>query len=129
RYARQVTDGERPGHVTPAHRQALAQYWIELEILRLSGLRSVTATLRGNGNPLDASRHKVFGSELAQRIAGLALELQGPFGQLAGHERYSPDRGIAAYWYATRRSSTLISGTSEVQRNILAQRVLGLPRT
>ncbi|HEY8513898.1 MAG TPA: acyl-CoA dehydrogenase family protein [Candidatus Binatia bacterium] len=129
RYARQVTDGERPGHVTPAHRQALAQCWIELEILRLSGLRSVTATLRGNGNPLDASRHKVFGSELAQRIAGLALELQGPFGQLAGHERYSPDRGIAAHWYATRRSSTLISGTSEVQRNILAQRVLGLPRT
>ncbi|MEW6272373.1 MAG: acyl-CoA dehydrogenase family protein [Thermodesulfobacteriota bacterium] len=129
RYARQVADGERPGHVTAAHRQALAQSWVELEILRLAGLRSVTAALRGAGDPLDASRHKVFGSELAQRVATLALELQGPFGQLAGREARSPDHGFAAHQYATRRSSTLISGTSEVQRNILAQRALGLPRS
>jgi alkylation response protein AidB-like acyl-CoA dehydrogenase len=128
RYARQVAAGERPGHATAAHRQALAQCWIELEILRLSGLRSVTASLRGKADALDASRHKVFGSELAQRLATLALELQGPFGQLAGRERVSPDHGVAAHQYATRRSSTLISGTSEVQRNILAQRALGLPR-
>jgi len=128
RYARQVADGELPGHAAAAHRQALAQAWVELEILRLSGLRSVTAALRGRGDALDASRHKVFGSELAQRVAGLAFELQGPFAQLAGHDPFSPDHGVAAHQYATRRSSTLISGTSEVQRNILAQRALGLPR-
>jgi alkylation response protein AidB-like acyl-CoA dehydrogenase len=126
--ARRVAAGERPGHLAPSHRQALAQAWIDLETLRLSGLRSVTATLRGSGDALDASRHKVFGSELAQRVAGLALELQGPFAQLAGREATSLDAGIAAHHYLTRRSSTLISGTSEVQRNILAQRALGLPR-
>jgi len=127
-YARHVAAGERPGRATASHRQALAQAWIDLEMLRLSGLRSVTAALRGQGDALDASRHKVFGSELAQRVAGLALELQGPFAQLAGRDPASPDGGIAAHQYLTRRSSTLISGTSEVQRNILAQRALGLPR-
>ncbi len=127
-YARRVRAGERPGVCEAAHRQRLAAAWIELELLRLSGLRSVTATLRGQGDALDASRHKVFGSELAQRVAELALELQGPFGQLAGREPASPDGGVAAHQWLTRRSSTLISGTSEVQRNILAQRALGLPR-
>lgn len=128
-YAKAVGDGARPGHHPPSQRQSLAQAYIDLEILRLAGLRSVTNALRGRGEPLDASRHKVFGSELAQRVAGLALELQGPFAQLAGHDAASPDHGIAAHQYLTRRSSTLISGTSEVQRNILAQRALGLPRT
>lgn len=127
-HASGIVAGKRPGRCTASHRQSLAQAWIELELLRLSGLRSVTATLRGNGNPLDASRHKVFGSELAQRLAALALELQGPFAQLAGSEPSSPDAGLASHQYLTRRSSTLISGTSEVQRNILAQRALGLPR-
>lgn len=127
-YAKQITAGERAGSCGASQRQALAQAWIDLEMLRLSGLRSVTAVLRGRGDALDASRHKVFGSELAQRVAGLALDLQGPFAQLAGHDAASPDRGLAAHQYLTRRSSTLISGTSEVQRNILAQRALGLPR-
>ncbi len=127
-YAKAVGGGARPGHHPPSQRQSLAQAYIDLEILRLAGLRSVTNALRGRGDALDASRHKVFGSELAQRVAGLALELQGPFAQLAGHDAASPDHGIAAHQYLTRRSSTLISGTSEVQRNILAQRALGLPR-
>jgi alkylation response protein AidB-like acyl-CoA dehydrogenase len=127
-YAKQVATHEQPGHHAPSHRQSLAQAWIELELLRLNGLRSVTNVLRGTGDALDASRHKVFGSELAQKVAGLALELQGPFAQLAGRDAFSPDRGIAAHQYLTRRSSTLISGTSEVQRNIIAQRALGLPR-
>jgi len=127
-YAKQVAAREQPGHHPPSQRQALAEAWIELELLRLNGLRSVTNALRGNGDALDASRHKVFGSELAQKVAGLALELQGPFAQLAGREGFSPDAGMAAHQFLTRRSSTLISGTSEVQRNIIAQRALGLPR-
>src|SRR5690606_36933454 len=81
-YAKNVAGGEQPGHLAPSQRQAIAQAWVELELLRLNGLRSVTNVLRGTGDPLDASRHKVFGSELAQKVAGLALELQGPFAQL-----------------------------------------------
>jgi len=127
-YAKAVGGGERPGYHPVSQRQSLAQAYVELELLRLNGLRSVTAVLRGAGDPLDASRHKVFGSELAQKVAGLAVELQGPFAQLAGRDPRSPDGGVAAHQYLTRRSSTLISGTSEVQRNILAQRALGLPR-
>jgi alkylation response protein AidB-like acyl-CoA dehydrogenase len=127
-YAKRVATHEQPGHLAPSQRQALAQAWVELELLRLNGLRSVTAVLRGRGDALDASRHKISGSELAQKVAGLALELQGPFAQLAGRDPVSPDGGVAAHQYLTRRSSTLISGTSEVQRNILAQRALGLPR-
>jgi alkylation response protein AidB-like acyl-CoA dehydrogenase len=126
--ARRIAQGETPGHLDETRRHALAQSWIELEVLRLSGLRSVSAALRGMGDPLDASRHKVYGSELAQRLAALALDIQGPHAQIFARDPRSPDGGLAGYWYLTRRSSTLISGTSEVQRNILATRALGLPR-
>jgi alkylation response protein AidB-like acyl-CoA dehydrogenase len=127
-YASQVERGERPGIAGASRRQSLSQAFIDLEVLRLSGLRSITRTLRGASSPLDASRHKVFGSELAQRLSAIALELQGPFALCASGDRHSPDGGLAAYQYLTKRSSTLISGTSEVQRNIIAQRILGLPR-
>jgi alkylation response protein AidB-like acyl-CoA dehydrogenase len=128
RYARGIAGGEVPGVYDHSRRLALSQAYIELEVLRLAGLRSVTALLQGRGDALDASRHKVFGSELAQRLSALAVDLQGPFAQCVHQDDHSPDRGLAAYQYLTRRSSTLISGTSEVQRNILAQRALGLPR-
>ncbi|HYC24105.1 MAG TPA: acyl-CoA dehydrogenase family protein [Candidatus Bathyarchaeia archaeon] len=127
-YARRVAGGESPGQWDASRRDRLMQSFIELEILRLSGLRSVTAALRGHPSPLDASRHKIFGSELGQRLSSLAVELEGPFALCVHGEQRSPDRGLASYQYLTRRSSTLISGTSEVQRNILAQRALGLPR-
>ncbi|HZR81257.1 MAG TPA: acyl-CoA dehydrogenase family protein [Candidatus Binatia bacterium] len=127
--ARRIARGEVAGAYDASRRAGLAQAWIDLEILRLSGLRSITAALRGRADPLDASRHKVQGSELAQRLAALAVELQGPFAQCVARDPRSPDAGLASYWYLTRRSSTLISGTSEVQRNILAQRALGLPRS
>ena len=128
RYARRIDASESPGAYDRSRRLALAQAYTELEVLRLSGLRSITVALQGRAEPLDASRHKVFGSELAQRLSTLAVDLQGPFGQLVHQDERSPDRGLATYQFLTRRSSTLISGTSEVQRNILAQRVLGLPR-
>ena len=127
-YARRIAAGKEPGQLDNIRRQALAQAHIELELLRLGGLRSVTALLRGRPSPLDASRHKVFGSELAQRLSALAVDLQGPFAQCVHGDRRSPDGGLAAYQFLIKRSSTLISGTSEVQRNILAQRALGLPR-
>jgi alkylation response protein AidB-like acyl-CoA dehydrogenase len=127
-FARRAAAGEVPGQWDQTRRAGLSQAWIDLEVLRLSGLRSVTAVLHGSGDALDASRHKVFGSELAQRLAAFALDLQGPFAQCANRDPHSPDLGLSGYWYLTRRSSTLISGTSEVQRNILAQRALGLPR-
>jgi len=127
-YARRIASGESPGQLDASRRQALAQAFVELELLRLGGLRSITSLLRGSPEALDASRHKVFGSELAQRLSTLAVDLQGPFALCVHGDPRSPDAGLASYQFLTKRSSTLISGTSEVQRNILAQRALGLPR-
>jgi len=67
-------------------------------------------------------------SELDQRMKDLALELQGPYGAL---ERGAPpaiDGGRWQYEYLWSRAASIYAGTSEVQRNIIAQRVLGLPR-
>src|SRR5262249_9017282 len=78
-YARRIAAGKESGQLDDSRRQALAQAHIELELLRLGGLRSVTALLRGRPSPLDASRPKVFGSELAPRLSTLAVDLQGAF--------------------------------------------------
>ena len=71
---------------------------------------------------------KLFGSEIEQRIEELALDLQGPYAQLFRDpvRQLDPTDWQERYLYG--RSVTISSGTSEIMRNLLAQRALGLPR-
>ena len=77
----------------------------------------------GSAGP-EGSILKVYWSEMNQRIAQTALEILGPEAQ-----QWDFDHGRWAYNYLRCRGNTIEAGTSEVQRNILAQRVLGLPRS
>ena len=72
----------------------------------------------------EGSIQKLYWSELNQRNAQIALEVLGPYAQLTGF-----DDGRWVYNYLRSRGNTIEAGTSEVQRNIIAQRVLGLPRS
>jgi len=111
----------------PLTRQALAQAWIEVEILRFQGYRSMTRLCR-NGHPgLESSIEKVMGSETDQRLQETAIRVLGPFGVARSpSDRGDWERIVHEYLYA--RSETIMGGTSEIQRNLIAQRILGLPR-
>ncbi len=117
---------ERPGGSVLADarvRQRLAQAYIEVELLRLVGYRSLTHLLRTGHPGVESSIEKILGSETDQRLLEVASEVLGPY-------LGSGDGDVATlsrqYLYA--RSETIMGGTSEIQRNVIAQRILGLPR-
>jgi len=103
----------------PLVRQRLAQAHIEVEMLRLVGYRSLTRLLRTGEPGVESSIEKVLGSETDQRLQELAMEVLGPHGLVAGEFGH-------AWLYS--RSETIMGGTSEIQRNVIATRILGLPR-
>ena len=70
---------------------------------------------------------KLFGAELMQRIVELHQELAGPEGITWGPEPYGPETGEIAMHATNIRAATIRGGTNEVQRNIVAQRILNLP--
>jgi alkylation response protein AidB-like acyl-CoA dehydrogenase len=109
------------------YRQRLAQLWTDVEVMRLHCVK-VASDLE-NGRPQsDVSVLKLYGSELAQRLADFALDVQGVFGQLWKGDVGKADGGHWQHAWLMSRALTIASGTSEVQRNIIAQRLLGLPR-
>ncbi len=111
----------------PAVRQRLAQAHIEVEILRLQGYRSLTNLLRTGHPGNESSMEKVLGSETDQRLQELAMSLFGPYGSLRDG-RLALGEGAIPRQFLYARSETIMGGTSEIQRNVIAQRILGLPR-
>jgi alkylation response protein AidB-like acyl-CoA dehydrogenase len=111
----------------PTVRQRLAQAHIEVELLRLSGYRSLTTLLRTGHPGPESSLEKVMGSETDQRLQELAMGLFGPYGALReGPHALGGGAVPRAFLYA--RSETIMGGTSEIQRTVVAHRILGLPR-
>ena len=76
----------------------------------------------------EASAAKLFSSEMGQKIASLNIKLFGLYGNMADKEREEAQKGAAARGYLQAVSATIAGGTSEIQRNIIATRGLGLPR-
>jgi alkylation response protein AidB-like acyl-CoA dehydrogenase len=110
----------------PLMRQKLVQSYIEVEILRLIGYRSLTRLLKTGHPGVESSIEKIAGSETDQRLQEVAMELLGAYG-IADHGALHEAPAIVRdYLYS--RSETIMGGTSEIQRNLIAQRILGLPR-
>ena len=112
----------------PALRQKLAQYAIETKVLRYSAFRNVTALERNRVPGTVSSIFKLFWSELEQRMRDSAGEILGPYLMLPRGEPRAIDDGRWQYELLWSRAATIYAGTSEIQRNIIAERVLGLPR-
>ncbi len=109
-------------------RRKLAQLFMELDALSATGSRGLTQLLHGQMPGPESSIMKLYGSELYQRICDLALEIQGPVGQLWDDENF---RQLELGWPKTAagsRAYSIFSGTSEIQKNIISERVLGMPR-
>jgi len=113
----------------PLVRQKLAQLFIETEAMRFNGYRGLTAMLRGEPPGPEGTINKLMWSEVNQRLMETALEVMGPGALLAEGEEAAPDGGRWSYGFLRSRANSIEGGTSEVLRNIVAERVLGLPRS
>ena len=108
-------------------RQQFAQFQIEVEIMKLHCFKVMSDLEQGRPQS-DVSILKLYGSEMVQRLDDFALGVQGPYAQLWRGAPRVVDDGQWQYGWLMARAMTIASGTSEVQRNIIAQRLLGLPR-
>ncbi len=112
----------------PVIRQRLTQLYIEGESLKGFGYRNLTKRLRGMPPGPEGSAHRLGLTLLGQRAQELAMELQGPYAQLMHGSDYAVQDGAWQFSFLRSRSSTIAGGTGEIQRNIIAERVLGLPK-
>jgi alkylation response protein AidB-like acyl-CoA dehydrogenase len=117
-----------PVATDPQIRQKMAQVYIDCELLKLNNYRALTRLLRGNPPGPEGSIPKLQWAEMNQRLQELAVEVQGPYGQLYQGEEKAQDGGYWQYGFLRSRANSIEGGTSEIQRNIIAERVLGLPK-
>jgi alkylation response protein AidB-like acyl-CoA dehydrogenase len=112
----------------PVIRDRIAELWSELQALRFTNYRSFSKFLQTGMPGPEGSTAKLVWSEGNQRLTKLALEIEGPYAMVSGGEHAVED----GYWQRQQlrsRGNTIEGGTSEILRNIIAERVLGLPKS
>jgi alkylation response protein AidB-like acyl-CoA dehydrogenase len=110
-------------------RNELADRAVEAEIARLISYRLISIQKRGGVPNYEASMSKNYGAELGQRIASTGMHLLGMVGGLGHKVEKNPLKGRITHAYMSTVASTIAAGTSEVNRNVIATRGLGLPRS
>jgi alkylation response protein AidB-like acyl-CoA dehydrogenase len=126
--ARAYPSAARPIAGDPLSRQKLAAAWVDSEAMKYTALRNLTRALRGGVPGPEGSIEKLFWSEMYQRMLESALTLLGPFSQLVAGDPRAVQDGTWPHLMLYSRGRTIAAGSSEIQRNIIAERVLGLPR-
>jgi alkylation response protein AidB-like acyl-CoA dehydrogenase len=115
--------------IRDAYRLELVDRAVETAVCELLSFQVISIQARGGVPNMEASMNKMYGSELQQRVALTAMHLTGMRGQLRRGQGIEGEHGIrAAMDYMTTVPATIAAGTSEIQRNIIATRGLGLPR-
>jgi alkylation response protein AidB-like acyl-CoA dehydrogenase len=112
----------------PRVRQEIARGWIDVEIMGLMNCRTLTRLERGEEPGAESSLVKLFWAGLTQRLHELALAVEGPGAQLVAGSAHAVNDGRWQQAFLWSRVASIAGGTSEVQANIIAQRLLGLPR-
>jgi alkylation response protein AidB-like acyl-CoA dehydrogenase len=113
----------------PGARDAVVQGWMDAEAYRLATLRDVTDIAEGRSPGARSSFSKLWWSEMDVRLHETALRLLGGRGELTGDAPAAVDGGAWMKGWQFALSGPIYAGTNEIQRNIVAERVLGLPRT
>jgi alkylation response protein AidB-like acyl-CoA dehydrogenase len=119
------SDGVVPA-TDPVIRERIAALWVDLQGLRFTNYRALTGLVKTGVPGPEGSIAKLHWSETNQNLTKLALEILGPDSQIDGPDAYW--NGYWQYQQLRSRGNTIEAGTSEVLRNIVAERVLGLPR-
>ncbi len=122
---------ERHGHGDdPVWRQRIADLAIKTKVMRAFGLRVLSDQLHGRFNPHTSAAMKAIATRLSQEFSEAGVEMEGYYGSLvegSGLGEHSMSGGWGLRFLGDR-SMTIAGGTSEIQRNIVAERILGLPR-
>ncbi|HUN57541.1 MAG TPA: acyl-CoA dehydrogenase [Candidatus Binataceae bacterium] len=118
-----------PATDDPLVRQQLAQFYVDLEMMRFTAYRTFSKILKGGNPGPEGSISKLAWSELNQRMQEFVMTLEGPASQLVKGSPYAVQSGRWQYHFMRSRANTIEAGTSEIQRNIIAERVLGLPKS
>ena len=127
----EIVEATRPfwrGRPRAAVRHELADRAVEAQVALLLSYRVASMQIQGLIPNEEASITKLFASELGQRIACTAARMAGLYGQLSTGSAYAPLLGRIERMYRIQVGATIAGGTSEIQRTIIAQRGLGLPR-
>jgi alkylation response protein AidB-like acyl-CoA dehydrogenase len=128
-FAREAsTSGSVPVRLTPSVKTELAERAIEADIAKLISYRIISMQKRGQVPNYEASMNKMFYSETQQRLAQTGMKLIALYGNAYGDTEWAPLRGRLSLTYLASVPATIAAGTSEIQRNIIATRGLGLPR-
>ncbi|HXW34287.1 MAG TPA: acyl-CoA dehydrogenase family protein [Acidimicrobiales bacterium] len=113
----------------PVVRQRLARLHTEAEVARCLGLKFVAESTKGGAAPTtEASEYKLYTTEFSKRLADASMDLAGAGGQLRVKTEDAPMKGRAESTYRYTVIDTIGGGASEIQKNIIARRKLGLPK-
>ena len=112
----------------PGLKERIARAWTDIELARLLSMRALSKIIKGEKNWPEVPFAKLTWSALAQTVANLAVDLLGPAGVLGKGGPDAVDRGKWTRLYAFQRYSTIGGGSTEVQKNIIADRAIALPR-
>ncbi len=126
--ARHFRINGRPASQDPILRQKLAQTFTELSVMRCNGYRSISKIAKGESPGPEGSIGKLFWSGMHQRMMELAMDIQGPYHQLCPRTKHCVDNGVWQFQFLRSKGNTIEQGTSEIQRNIVGERILGLPK-
>ena len=112
----------------PWVRTLMADRYIDCEVARLMAYNVAYMQSQDLIPTKEASMSKVFGSEVVQRVTEAALDILGMYGTLGREDKWAPLNGRVQENWMNAFAGTIAAGTSEIQRNIIAGRGLGLPR-
>jgi alkylation response protein AidB-like acyl-CoA dehydrogenase len=138
-YVQEATRDGEPLRHDPVVRARLARLHTEAEVARVMGLKVVAESVKGErttketGKPaapptVESSEYKLFATELSKRLADAAMDIGGPGSQLRVHTEDAPMKGRSESTYRYTVIDTIGGGASEIQKNIIARRGLGLPK-
>jgi len=110
-------------------RQKVAQLVTQGEVARVLGLRVVAASMKGGAPPTtQSSEYKLYATELSKRLANASMDIGGPGSQMRVKTEDAPMAGRSESTYRYTVIDTIGGGASEIQKNIIARRLLGLPK-
>ena len=112
----------------PVIRQALARSYIEVRLFQLQNWRVLSRLAHGLDHGPESATAKLFWSEMSQRLHRTAMDVLGPAAPLWRGDPHNPGEGRWQRSWLYYQAATIFAGTSEIQRNIIGERTLGLPR-
>jgi len=128
-YVKESTRDGEPLKEDVLVRNQVAELATEAEVARLLGLNFVYKSSKGGSPPTcEAAEYKLFTTELSKRLANASMDIAGAGGQLRVKTKDAPMEGRAESTYRYTVIDTIGGGSSEIQKNILARRKLGLPK-